>query len=87
MYIYEVFCRGSMYIYEGLTLGVVIMSEAEVIQELLNNAMRAVEFSEFQNKKLKAKVKLYEDALKEISVENGWFQEIAYEALAAGKKI
>ena len=32
------------------------MSEAEVIQELLNNAMRAVEFSEFQNKKLKAEI-------------------------------
>ena len=65
------------------------MSEAEVIQELLNNAMRAVEFSEFQNKKLKAKVKLYEDALKQIrdTTTHMGLINIAYDALAAGKKI
>ena len=65
------------------------MSEAEVIQDLLNNAMRAVEFSEFQNKKLKAKVKLYEDALKEIrdTTTHMGLIHIAYDALAAGKKI
>ena len=66
------------------------MSEAEVIQELLNNAMRAVEFSEFQNKKLKAKVKLYEDALeKQVSdtTDPDIVFDIAFQALAAGKKI
>ena len=70
------------------------MSEAEVIQELLNNAMRAVEFSEFQNKKLKAKVKLYEDALEKQVTVISPFNEAdvlrsadAQLALAAGKKI